>query len=36
MKDDPSIWAASVVVASVMLLVVLGVLAFAVLLGPIR
>jgi hypothetical protein len=35
-KDEPSIWAASVVVASVMLLVVLGVLALAVLLSPIR
>jgi len=35
-KDEPSIWAASVVVASIMLLVVLGVLAFATLLSPIR
>jgi hypothetical protein len=35
-KDEPSIWAASVVVASVMLLVVLGVLALAMLLSPIR
>jgi hypothetical protein len=35
-KDEPSLWAASVVVASVMLLVVLGVLALAVLLSPIR
>ena len=36
MKDEPSVWAASVVVAAVMLLVVLGILALAMLLGPIR
>jgi hypothetical protein len=35
-KDEPSPWAASVVVASVMLLVVLGILALATLLSPIR
>jgi len=35
-KDEPSVWAASVVVAAVMLLVVLGILALAMLLGPIR
>jgi hypothetical protein len=34
-KDDRPVLAASVVVASVMLLVVLGVLAFVVLLDPI-
>ena len=36
MKEEPPVWAASVVVASVMLLVVLGILALAMLLGPIR
>ena len=35
MKDDRPVLAASVVVASVMLLVVLGVLAFVILLDPI-
>ena len=35
MKDDRPVLAASIVVASVMLLVVLGVLAFVVLLDPI-
>ena len=35
MKDDRPVLAASVVVASVLLLVVLGVLAFVVLLDPI-
>jgi hypothetical protein len=34
-KDDRPVLAASVVVASIMLLVVLGVLAFVVLLDPI-
>jgi len=35
MKEEPSPWAASAAVASVLLLVVLGVLALAVLLDPI-
>ena len=35
MRDEPSAWAASVVVTSVLLLVVLTVLALAVLLDPI-
>jgi hypothetical protein len=35
-KDDPPIVAVSVVVASVLLLVVVGVLALAVMLEPIR
>ena len=36
MKDEPPIVAASVVVASVMLLVVLGIMALALVLEPIR
>ena len=35
MKDDRPVLVASVVVASIMLLVVLGVLAFVVLLDPV-
>ena len=35
MNEDPPAWAASAVVASILLLVVLGVLAFAVILDPI-
>jgi hypothetical protein len=34
-KDDPSTWAASAIVASILLLVVLGVLALVVLVDPI-
>ena len=35
MKDEGSAWAASAVVASILLLVILGVLALAVLVDPI-
>jgi hypothetical protein len=35
MKEDPPAWAASTLVASLLLLVVLAVMAFAVLLDPI-
>ena len=35
MKDGPSVWAASVLVASVLLLVVVGVLALAAWVDPI-
>ena len=35
MKEEPSVWAASVLVASVMLLVILFVLGLAMLLDPV-